>query len=397
MLVALIFATSALVLVRAFTSTNVYNATITFSSADEQTLSSLDANKANVVSAALESNNKPIDLSVKIADNLSVTAVVPAGNKDDTSFIPNSFIVSLKTIPGFNFSSEEYKALVGCIATEYVNQFAYGTLPEIFQNTIDVETQLENKIEYLEIAYYLSDIIDDYFANLNSIRYTYPKAADFLYNGKSLNSIISDFSFIRSTIDNLKKTIASNRYGFGHLESYLIMTLNDAIAQKENYQTRYDAAKLALENYKSSVESIAKDDSGSTVYQFNNSYTILANNLYSYGEQLGAAKYREARLQEFKNNLKAGDDQTDDNTEQTLISASNSLKNTLDAYNEFSDFFNRNKVKISSAAVSNPAHSVTESFINMKLILITDLAVALIAYLFSFSKTYTVMKKKGEL
>ena len=398
-LVAVIFATAVLVLVRTFTSTHVYNATISFSTAETTTLSSLSANKANVVNKALKADGKGLDVSDEVVRNLTVSAVIPEDNEKDSSFIPTSFTVSLKNSSELKFSSGEYKSLVDNIAKEFVNQFATSSMPELSDNIIDVNSQLANEVEYLQIAYYLSDMIDDYLSNLNTFAASNSVAATFAdVNGKTLNGVISDMTFLKSNIDNIKSTIATNKSGFGKLNVYLetAKTLTDA--EVEKYNTINEDAKARLAAYNTTVQQITQNENGNNIYMFDDSvFVLLTEQAATASKQYAEAVKRQREITSLKTTVGDETGTQDENIANLLKSYTSTLSSSITSYKTLAKEFNNNKTLISPATVSNPANAVAESFITMKVIIITDIAVALIAYIFAFSKTFAVMKKKGEI
>ena len=261
-LVSVIFFTAVLVLVKTFTSTNVYNSTV-----DDTLLTSMNSYKANAVNKALKADSKSLDISDEVVKNLTVSAVIPSANEDDSSFIPTSFNVSLKSSSELKLSSGEYKSIVDNVANEFVNQFATSGMPELSKNIINVNSQLENQTEYLQIAYYFSDIIDDYILNLNSFISSNPAVASAIIshkneNGevvsKSLNGIISDFTAIKSTIDLLKQNIAIYKYGFGKLNVYIGLAKDFVDAEVSKYETIKENANIRLANYNTTITEKAR-------------------------------------------------------------------------------------------------------------------------------------------
>lgn len=397
-LVTIITATAVLVLVKTFSSTNVYSANISFSKTDETTLSTLTSYKANAVNKAIAADGKSLDISDEIIANLAVSAIIPEDKEKDSSFTPTSFTVSLKTDSDLKLSSGEYKSLVDNIAKEFVNQFAASSMPELSENVINVGAQLENNVEYLQIAYYLSDIIDDYLINLESFAASNSAAAVFAAsNGKTLNGVISDLKFLKSYIDSLKSTIVIGKKGLGNLNAYIAVAKIAADAKFSECESVYNAAKASLEAYKSTVEEMTKDNNGNNVYMFDDSFTTLAETANLAAKQLGAAKYKQAEIDGFVEKIGDAAGTSDENVAAQLTASATTLSTAFATYKSLASEFNDNKTVISSATVSKPAYSVAESFINIKIILIADVAFALIAYLFAFSQTFTIMKKKGQL
>lgn len=418
-LASVILATTVLVVIRAFTSKSVYNATISFSTTDETILSSMNSFKANAVNKALKADNKSLDLSDEIAKNLSVSAIIPKDNEEDSSFIPTSFTVSLKNSSELDLSSGEYKSLVDNIAKEYVNQFAAKGMPELSKSTINVNSQLENQIEHLQIAYYISDTINDYLVSLESFAKSNPVAANatiFYKNesnqivSKSLNGIIADFSLIKSSIDSLKETIAIKNCGF-NLKDYI--TAADTAITKEvsAYKTLNDDAQKALNNYKSTVsgqQDLNLDTTDNKTYFIDNSVYIIDNSVYETlvrraddaSKKYLNAQIKQAeitKLKEFIDDNTANiDDNVKQNIENNLVNSANNLSNTLKTYESIAKEFNDNKTIISDAKVSKPAYATSESFISTKIIVAADVAILLIAYLISFAQTYAKLKKIKE-
>ena len=399
-LVTIITATAVLVLVKTFSSTNVYSANISFSKTDDTTLSSLNSYKANVVNKAITADGKSLDISDEIIGNLSVSAVIPEDKEKDSSFTPTSFTVSLKTDSGLNLSSGEYKSLVDNIAKEFVNKFATSSMPELSENVVDVNAQLQNNVEYLQIAYYLSDIIDNYLEDLNSFASSNSATAAFVVNGTTLNGIISDLIALKSSIDNIKYTIAIKKYTFGNLDVYLDTAEVSTDAEVAKYTTICEGIETLFEKYNTSIENLTKDENGSNVYLFDVSpLADLVETAKSNLKLLGIATAKNKAIKSLKEAFTSSQETAAQNegVATLLKSSATTLTYALASYKALATEFNDNKTAISPATVSKPAYSVAESFINIKIILIADVAFALIAYLFAFSQTFTIMKKKGQL
>lgn len=394
-LVSVIMLTAILVLVKTFTSTNVYNATVTFSTADANALSSMNSYKANAVNKALKTDDKSLDVSDEVVKNLSVSAIIPAANEDDSSFIPTSFTVSLKSSSELNFSSGEYKSLVDNIAKEYVNQFATGSMPELYLSVADVNSQLEHNAEYLQIAFYLSDIIDDYLLNLNSFASSNTAAATFANNGTTLNSVISDLNFLKSSVDSLKYTIAINKYGF-KLNEYLATAEALITAEEDKYQQINTDAQAALTAYKATISDITQTENN--VYVVDTSvFKSLSEKAEIASKQFAEATRKKTEITTLKTLVGSESGTQNEGVATSLKAYATTLSSVLTNYKKLSNEFNDNKILISAATVSKPAYSKAESFIGLKIILIADVAFALIAYVVAFSQTFAIMKKKGEL
>ena len=87
-----------LLAVRAIVAKDVYTTTISFSQTDENALSKLNSNKANMVNKALAkqfTDGSALDYAEEITNNLTITAIVPEKNEEDEDFIPTKFTISL--------------------------------------------------------------------------------------------------------------------------------------------------------------------------------------------------------------------------------------------------------------------------------------------------------------
>lgn len=397
--VCVLVMSAVLIMVKTFSSINVYKSTISFSNVKPNNLSSMNFNKANVVNKALVSDGKSIDLSNSVIRNLTISSIVPADLSDNESFVSSSFTVSLKSSPELKFSSEEYKSLVDNIAKEYVNQFATSSMPEIY-NLIDVNSQLESGEEYLQITFYLSNIIDNYLSNLNSFISLNPAAVNFTESesGKNINEIISDFTLIKNAVDNLKSYVALNKFGKGNLNEYLAAAQVFAVSEVAEHQKIYDASIASINAYKSAVESITKDNNGNNIYIFDDTVlTVLSEQAATAAKQLGAASKKQAEIDKFVEIVGTATGTEEPAVVERLNSLGAYLSSTVSKYLSLSKEFNNNKTSISQATETNPAHAESESFITTKILLVADVAVAVVAYIVSLSQTYTKMKKKGLL
>ena len=285
------------------------------------------------------------------------------------------------------------------IAKEYVNQFATSSMPEIYK-LVDVASQLSSGEEYIQIAFYLSNIIDDYLSNLNTFVALNPTATSFSdsESGKNINEIISDFTLIKNSVDNLKSYVALNKFGKGNLNGYLVAAQISAVSEVAERQKVYDASVASINAYKSSVESINKDNNGNNVYIFDDTVlTTLSEQAATAAKQLGAASKKQAEIDKFVEIVGTATGTEEPAVVERLNSLGSNLSSTVSKYLSLSKEFNNNKTLISQATVSNPAHAESESFVTTKILLVADVAVAVVAYIVSFSQTFARMKRKGLL
>ena len=102
--VCVLIATAILIMLKTFSSTNVYESSVSFSTAKATHLSSMNYNKANVVNRALAADGKSLDVSDAVVKNLTISAIIPADFSGNDSFVPTSFNVSLKSSSDLKFS-----------------------------------------------------------------------------------------------------------------------------------------------------------------------------------------------------------------------------------------------------------------------------------------------------
>ena len=400
-LVSVICVTAVLVLVQSFTSTNSYQSTITFSAANNTLLSSMNLNKSKMVNKALVDSGKSLDLSDNVVKNLSITAVVPeSANTEDKSFIPTSFNVSLKNASELKLTPAEYTSLLDGISKSYVNQFAANDMPELSDDLIDVDALLTNNNEYIQIAYAITDVIDNYYlSSINSFIAENQKIDEFTdATGKKLSNVIIEFNYVKDTVNALKYNIISNKYGKGNLSSYLDTAKSMADVEVAKYKKIYDGAKAVLDTYQATVQNITQNTNGNNVYHFDDTgFLTLSKNTLAASEKYAESTRKQAEFEGFVTSVGGATGTQNTATENSLKASAQSLNNALSSYKTLSQEFNNDKTSIPPAAVTPPAAQIKENPISTKVIIIADVAVLLIAFFVAFGQTYSVMKKKGQL
>ena len=398
MLVSLVIASALLFVVRAFTSTRSFSTAISFSSAQENAISVMNRNKSAVVNSALTSNGKDLSVAEYLTENLSISAVVPEDLDATEDFVATSFIISLRSTNKVSLSDNEYKSIVDSIAAEYINLFAISTLPS---SVVDSYTLPENdsSVEYFQITDEIADNAQLFYNTLVSYTGDYPELASYRSsNGKTVADIINELSVINGRIASLQTRIVTGRHEKGNLEALLDALIATTSASVTSYTQQLESAKNALAEFPNFTiitdGTTPIDGSAAAMYE---AYLSLQQDVTNYSELLSRATEKQETLNYYKGVL--GASPAEDNSEiQADIEALNTaLNGIITEYREIAGEHNENAYLTSQATVLNPAHRYTDSIISGGIIAIVLVAVALIAYIAAYTKTYGIMKKSGEL
>lgn len=396
-LITLIVATAALLTLRSFVSTRAYASALSFATADENALSVMNRNKSNVVNLALTKNDKDLSLQDIITENLTVSAIVPGNLENTEDFVPTTFVISLKSTSEIKLSGNEYKSIVDAVTNEYMNLFAASTLPSSVIDNYSMPEE-NSDIEYFQIADELLDNTNLFYSTLTSYLSANSELSSYrnVNNGKTPQDILNELGALNEKIESLQTMIIIERHEKGNLENVIDTLLNNATAKEASYTQQLESAKEAISNFPNFTivvdGSTPVDASAQAMYD---AYLSLQQDVKTYTELASQMTERKTTLTYYQT-LLGSTPATDNSTIQgQLTSYNDSLSGIIKDYRTIASEYNESAYLTSKAKVVNPAHSYTDSFIDVTLIGIVLVAVALIAYLAAFSQTYSAIKKNN--
>lgn len=400
MLITAILATTILFTVKAFTDNNKYTSTISFVEADENTLSTMNYNKSNVVNKALTSSNKPLTLSDSITQNLNVTAITPGNLKDNEEYVPTSYKITLTPLENHKLTSEDYESILDNIAKEFINTFAISTFPN--ENySYNITEELAN-VEYLKIADELAAETEYYFNLFNSVLGYHPSVSKFVdtNTGKTLGDIVIKLKSLDNTIEAITQVIITKRVeNIDNLKTYLDWTLSSLQSDVVYYTDLQTKAKEALDAYNSTLSNIVTGNNGNNIYVYDDEgYIELYNNYMKVSSNKAASEKLVVTIQSYITNLpqtKNTDEATDTYVKNKLIEINSTLSSLIEEYKTIAEAYNNSKFVSASANVTQPAHSTLDSKISGMIIVLIDVSLILIAYIVAYIQTYIKLKNAG--
>lgn len=396
-LASVLIASLVLLAVKMFTNKTVYSTTIAFTEVEENMLPSLNSNKSNVINKALKENEKEIEKSNVILKDLSVSALEVAKIEDDEDFIPTSYVITLKKDKDLGFTSTEYKELLDSIATTYVNLYSQKSLQNIAfnfsENGIDT-------VEYIQSVDNLIEICDTTITTLKTNLQNFDELNDFFSDTtkKTINDTITELTVSNTVLKNLNTTIITNNIEKteGGLKNYLEITKADFEKTYSSLDAQKTALLEAITNYTNMITAIEQNENGNNQYIFNDEgYMILANQYTAISGQSANAQAKITLYDNYITNLPASSSAMSTENLTQLKNTYSSIKKSMEDYNTLAKEYNVNQTKTSIAKQINATHSTSDGLISMKILILVDVAIALIAYVVAFSQTFTKMKENG--
>ncbi len=400
MLITAILATSILFTVKAFTDTKIFRSSVSFTNSTDTTLSTMNYNKSNVINKALNNTGLSLDLSDKIAENLTVTAVVPETLNEEEEFLPTSFNVTLTPSKDIELSNVQYQDLLNSITTEFLNLFALSTFPNETYS-YDINDELANS-EYLQVADTLSANIDYYIEIISSVMSLHPSANDFINaeTGRGLSDTVAKLKSLSDNTRNLAQIIITKRVeNKDGLEDYIDWSISQKTAEVSYYTTLQSQAEEALTAYNNTLSSITPGVTEGNIYVFDDKgYLELYNNLMTISAKLASASKAQGIAQSYKDNLaltKNTDQATETYIKNKLTATHNDLATLIEEYKVNAKAYNKVQFLSSDAKITKTAYSTVDGIINILIIALLDFSLILVAYIIAYAQTYTKLKKQG--
>lgn len=355
-----------------------------------------------------------------ICQNLVISAIVPDNITDESSYVPNKFTVQLNGVNG-DLSDNEYNQILDGILNEYTKNYRS-------KNTIGTNTEL-SEFDYSsqEYIYGIKLINVKYDTVLSSVNYVInnTEAASYICeeNGKTFNDIANRLTEIKVLIDEYELYVESNALVKGNaiisVHEYLKKELETAESDYEKILFEYEAL---LDSYNKVAENggfgnVDIDlENNKITSTLSEDFYELIKEIKSYAKEVASAKETLNQLRikwekfgglisydsegkatySVKENIPACDSAKCDKADEMFLGIQEELKEQIEYFNEIAAEYNNNKLGMKLVYISLPSHKQTESSLNVKYLVILNVAGVLIAFAVVNIITYRKMKQNGE-
>ena len=395
-LVSVIIASAILLSVQGFTGVKCYSANISFATASTELKTNMDSKKSDIVFKALEKSGLSSEIATDVVKNLSIEGIIPDKLEDETTFIPSSYTVKLKKSKELNLTKGQYITLVDNISTEYVNAFAKKPLPTISVN-YNVANELEI-VEYMQVAIDLYNIAKSACTSISLIDNQVKNYRE-QETGKTVGDIYAELASDIALINGIEGTIINNKIekDTNGLKNCIDNAKAEAEAKEAQYQAIIDELKSFNENY-SQLPSSVETSTGESMIVINyggSLYSDILNTITTYSVLLGEAKGQVTKLNGYQIPETPATTEGETFASNKLKEIASKISASISDYTKIANSYNANQNLTSQAKVIKMSKQYIENFISTKIIAITLLAVAVIAYVVAFSKTFSIMKKEN--
>ncbi len=395
-----IFIVSAILFTVKQTSAGSYYETeLVFKTAERDTLSDINANKAIVVNKALETTNKPLTLSESIINNLSISAVNPGNVESLEDFIPTSYKLTLKPIGGANLLPSEYKEILDVIAVNYINYYALSDLEEISLG-FDVSESF-GTVEYIRITSELNDRVNDIYNTINASISNHNVSKSYsTSNGVSFSHVLEKLNSEKSNLNLIQYVIASNKVELkpNGFKSYIEWSLTNLDARIARYSSLLKTAQKNLEDYNAVLKLQSQSTTDTVLIIDSSIFNMLNNQIISYSTSLTTAEEeRSLKSEQLAIYNSATADPTMVNYVKTeLLESQGKINACLENYKDLVKSYNKNKYLVSEAKVSKPAYTIGYSKVSSSTMLLCAFAAAVLIYTVVAIKVYPKFKQPQE-
>lgn len=355
-----------------------------------------------------------------VCQNLVISAIIPDNITDESSYVPNKFTVQLNGVNG-DLSDNEYNQILDGILNEYTKNYRS-------KNTIGTNTEL-SEFDYSaqEYIYGIKLINVKYNTIISSVNYVInnTEAASYICeeNGKTFNDIANRLTEIKVLIDEYELYVESNALVKGNaiisVHEYLKKELETAESDYEKILFEYEAL---LESYNKVAENggfgnVDIDlENNKITSTLSEDFYELIKEIKSYAKEVASAKATLNQLRikwekfgglisydsegkatySVKENIPACDSAKCDKADEMFLGIQEELKEQIEYFNEIAAEYNNNKLGMKLVYISLPSHKQTESSLNVKYLVILNVAGVLIAFAVVNIITYRKMKQNGE-
>lgn len=398
LLASLLVAGAILFSARAITSVPSYSTAITYSAANENSLERLKQYKSTAVSNALKTAGIGVENADEAVKNLTVSAETPKEIAGGETFVPKTFTLSLKKSGKLKLTGSEYKNLLDEIANEYKKAFAASFFPSISFGSYDENSSSE----YFALADELNESVKGAYEILSEYITQNPSLAAFVSaDGKSsAQTVLNDFSTVAKKLSGLldEIVISGAEKSEGALKKHLNLSAARATAEAEKYAARYNEANANLAAFMNTIKEIETGADGVTVIKYDNSEFLRLYKEFSEMSRLkNAAEERNAVISGYLANLSETPASAAKTAEisKTLSELFTKSAGIIENYRSLAKEYNETAYLAEEVSVKYPARAINDSPVSVKMMAVLMIAVAIIAYIAAFSKTYGICKRNG--
>lgn len=398
LLASLLVAGAILFSARAITSVPSYSTAITYSAANENSLERLKQYKSTAVSNALRAAGIGVENADEAVKNLTVSAETPKEIAEGETFVPKTFTLSLKKSGKLKLTGSEYKNLLDEIANEYKKAFAASFFPSISFESYDENSSSE----YFALADELNESVKGAYEILSEYITQNPSLAAFVSaDGKSsAQTVLNDFSTVAKKLSGLldEIVISGAEKSEGALKKHMNLSAARATAEAEKYAARYNEANANLAAFMNTIKEIETGADGVTVIKYDNSEFLRLYKEFSEMSRLkNAAEERNAVISGYLANLSEAPASAAKTAEisKTLSELFTKSAGIIENYRSLAKEYNETAYLAKEVSVKYPARAINDSPVSVKMIAVLMIAVAIIAYIAAFSKTYGICKRNG--
>ncbi len=312
--------------------------------------------------------------------------------------MPKTFTLSLKKSGKLKLTGSEYKNLLDEIANEYKKAFAAIFFPSISFGSYDENSSSE----YFTLADELNESVKGAYEILSEYITRNPSLAAFVSadGTSSAQTVLNDLSMVARKLSGLldEIVISGAEKSEGALKNQLNLSAARATAEAEMYAARYNEANANLTAFMNTIKEIETSTDGVTVIKYDNSEFLRLYNEFSEMSKLkNTAEERNAVISGYLANLSetpASETKTAE-ISKALSGLFTKSADVIENYRSLAKEYNETAYLAEEVSVKYPARTTDDSPVSVKMIVVLMVAVAIIAYISAFSKTYGICKRIG--
>ncbi len=398
---AVIILSAVLVTVRCFTASFLTEGSITISASDATTSKILTDNKNSALTKVLSDQFGPDadKYLASLSKRLTVTPVT-AESKDKEVAVPTQFNVTLSEDKSLKLSKKVYVSIVNSVQSElirtYVSQVSANLIDpvigfefETFENVTSGAIVLRSGNKLISSAKLVRSAMNAaLYAAPDSVK-TYKDAS-----GKSLTQIYESVNQIIGKIESIRDNLIDYSLVDGAYVDQVIAEMQASLTAEE---AKLATAKTSLEKY-AEMRKTTVGGTGSVIIPENDEgYISLARTVNNYQANCSALQSSIAVMQSKKNNMgaiTAPDGYTVQTANTALTECAGALKTAVSQYESVAKAYNETG-SVAENYIANAKH-VPEYVVSTLMIVLLDVAAAIIAIIVACGQTFDRMKKAGE-
>lgn len=383
---------SILFTARIFTERKTYLTTLSFSTAKEDLLCSMNSIKSEIVGGAIKGKDPN-----KIADLLKINAVTPKTEEPTESNLPSSFTITLYPDKKLKFTDDDYLTILNDVSTLYVKKFSIGQMPELEFN--ESQTDVLN-FEYMQVANDLLNTANSFLNELQFYLSTNPQVKNYQdsFSKMSIKNVTDKLEFSIKTLNEICSYVILNKVEKvdGAIADYLTLMVINATALCNKYSNELSDAKEIFTTY-SSIPTFQKHENGITYVTFDNTlYNELWENIKIASNKLAVATEEKERAIAYKSNLtdKKCTDEDINFVVQKLSTAKQLLSSAVKDYTVLKKGYNIYPYLTSEITIVSPPKIIKNNYISNELLVILPIFLGILTYITSVAKYYSKQKNK---